>query len=84
MSSKTLFQNSFISRRAGVANFADIRKIAVMLVKETYKDSNKVKIIRKMYQNVTCSRALYALVPRALRALCANITFSALVFPCFT
>ena len=60
MTSKTLFQNSLILRRAGVANFADISKIAVILVKETCKDSNKVKIIRKMYQNVTRYCALYA------------------------
>ena len=39
----TLFQNTFISRRPGVANFVDIIKITIMLVKKTYKGSIKVK-----------------------------------------
>ena len=43
---------SFISKyfysSLGVANFADIMKIAMMLIKAAFKDSIKVKIIRKI------------------------------------
>ena len=34
-------------RRLRVANFAGITKIATMLIKKTFKDSNKVKRIRR-------------------------------------
>ena len=33
-----LFQNTFILRKPRVANFADIIKVATMLVKKTFKD----------------------------------------------
>ena len=36
----TLFQINFISRRPGEANFADIIKITIMLIKATYKDQS--------------------------------------------
>ena len=43
---ETLFQNNLILRRAGVAIFADIIKIATMFIKRIIKDSRKVKRIR--------------------------------------
>ena len=45
------FQNTFILRRFGVANFADIIKIVTMFVKTIFKDPRKVKKIEIMYQN---------------------------------
>ena len=36
-------------RRSDVANFVDIIKIAIMLIKTTFQDSMKVKKIEKMY-----------------------------------
>ena len=42
----TFFQNTFILRRPGLAKFADIIKVATMLIKTTYQNSNKVKRIR--------------------------------------
>ena len=41
--SKPLFQKTFILRWPRVANFADIIKIETMLIKTTFKDSNKLK-----------------------------------------
>ena len=38
---------TFILRRPGIANFADFIKFAIMLNKATFKDSIKVKGIRK-------------------------------------
>ena len=38
----TSFQNAFILKRAGVANFADIIKIAIMLIKTTFKNSKEL------------------------------------------
>ena len=46
MTSKPLFQNNFILRRPGVANFADITKTVTMFIRKTFKDSKKVKRIR--------------------------------------
>ena len=43
MTSKPLFQLTFILRRPRVANFADIIKIATISIRTTIKDSNKVK-----------------------------------------
>ena len=42
---------TFILRKSGVANFADIIKIATTFIKTTFKDAKKVK--RIMYQNST-------------------------------
>ena len=39
------FQNSFILRRSGVANFSATIKITIMLIKITFKNSIKIKII---------------------------------------
>ena len=47
MTSEPLLQVTFISRRPGVADVADIIKFAIMLIETTCKDSMKVKIIRK-------------------------------------
>ena len=41
----TFFQNTFILRRPRVASFADIIKIAIIFIKESLKDSSKVKRI---------------------------------------
>ena len=45
MPSKAFFQKIFISRRPGLANFADIIKILTMLIKVILKDSRKVRRI---------------------------------------
>ena len=42
----TFFQNIFVSRRPGVAIFADIIKIVTMFIKTTLKGSRKVRRIR--------------------------------------
>ena len=42
----TLFKNTVILRRPGVAIFADIIKIVTMFIKTIVKDSRKVKQIR--------------------------------------
>ena len=42
-----------ISRRPGVAHFADSIKIVIMLIKPTYKDSLKSEELEVMYQNAT-------------------------------
>ena len=44
MTSKTIFQNPFILRKAGVANFADITKIVTMCIQKTFKDSKEFNI----------------------------------------
>ena len=38
-----LFQNTFILRRPRADNFADIIKIATILIKTTFQESKKVK-----------------------------------------
>ena len=48
MTSKLLFQVTFILRRPRVANFADIIKIAIIFNRKTFKDENKVKRNRKL------------------------------------
>ena len=50
-----MFQNTFLLRRSGVANFADIIKVSTMFIKPTFKDSRKVKRIR----NYALKRNLY-------------------------
>ena len=42
----TLFQNTVILRRSGVAIFADIIKMLTTFIKKIIKDSRKVKRIR--------------------------------------
>ena len=37
----------FISKKSGIANSADIIKIAIMFIKKAFKESKKVKRIRK-------------------------------------
>ena len=39
----TIFQNTFILRRPGVANFTDIIKITNTYIKTTFKDSKEAK-----------------------------------------
>ena len=46
MTSKTLFQNTVILRRPGVAIFADIIKIITRFIKKIFKDSRKAKKVR--------------------------------------
>ena len=46
MTSKTLFQNTVILRRPGVAIFADIIKIITRFNKQIFKGSGKAKRIR--------------------------------------
>ena len=55
MTSQLLFQNTFLLRRPGVANFADIIKVSTIFIKPTFKDSLKVKGIG----NYALKRNLY-------------------------
>ena len=48
MISLSFFKNVFVFRGSGAADFADIIKIAIILIKTNFKDSIKVKIL---YQN---------------------------------
>ena len=43
----SFFQKIFILRRPGVAIFADIIKILTMFIKKIFKDSRKVRRVRK-------------------------------------
>ena len=54
------FQNTLISRRPRVANFADIIKIATIFISKTFKDSNKVKRITNYV--LKCNLYLYFLI----------------------
>ena len=56
----TLFKNNFILRKPRVVNFADIIKIVTMLIKTTFKDSNKVKKNRSYV--LKCNLYLYFLI----------------------
>ena len=49
MTLQLLFQNSLISRRPRVANFADIIKTAIMFIKTTFKQSKKLNELEIMY-----------------------------------
>ena len=57
MTSKPLFQNTFILRRSRVANFADMIKIASMFIKTTFKDFKKIKELENMNLNAIYNRA---------------------------
>ena len=46
MTSKPLFQNTFLMTRPRLAYIADIIKNATIFIKITFKDSKKVKRIR--------------------------------------
>ena len=60
MTSQTLFQNTFILRKLGVAIFADIIKIVTIFIRTIFKDSNKVKIIENYGSK--CNLYLYILI----------------------
>ena len=64
MTSKHLFQKTFILRRSGVAIFADIIKIVSMFIKTIFKYSRIVKRIRSYASN--CSLYLYFLIKQNL------------------
>ena len=64
MTSSTVSQNIFISRRPREANFADIFKIVATFIKTTFKDSKKVKRIRNYL--LKCNLYLYLLIQRKL------------------
>ena len=49
MTSKHLYQNTYILTRPRVANFADIIKIATMFIKITFKDFKKLKELEAMH-----------------------------------
>ena len=51
MTSRPLFQNTFILRRPRVAIFADIIKIVTMFIKTIFEDSKKLKELEIMDQN---------------------------------
>ena len=49
MWSKPLSQNIYVLRRPGVANIADIIKIAIKLTRAAFKTQQKSKELEKMY-----------------------------------
>ena len=49
MTSQPLFQNIFILRRPGVANFADVIKLQPFLLKQPLKTQKKLKELQIMY-----------------------------------
>ena len=53
MTSKPLFQNTFILRRPRLAIFAEIIKIITMFIKKCFKTQKKLKELEIMYQNTT-------------------------------
>ena len=46
MTSYSLFQNTVILRRPGIAIFADIIKTKIRFIKQIFKGSRKCKILR--------------------------------------
>ena len=57
MTSQTLFRNTVILRRPGVAIFAEIIKNITRFIKKFFKDSRKVKRLRNYVSD--CSLYLY-------------------------
>ena len=57
MTSKPLFQVTFILRRPTVANFADIIKITTVFIRTIFEDSKKVK--RNINYALKCNLYLY-------------------------
>ena len=55
MTSKTLFQNTFILRRPRGASFADIIKIVTMFIKKSLKSQKKLQELEIMYQDAIYS-----------------------------
>ena len=51
MTSKPLFQNSFILRRSRVAIFGHITQVVTMFIKAVLEDSKKLKALQNTYQN---------------------------------
>ena len=43
MTSSPIFQNTFVLRGLKVVNFADIIKIAIIFIKQAFKDSKKIE-----------------------------------------
>ena len=48
---KKILKNTFILRKARVANFADIIKITTKLIKKPLKNQTKLNKLEAMYQN---------------------------------
>ena len=72
---KTFISKYLFLRRPGVANIADITKIAAMLIKITFKDSVKVKTIRKNV--LKCNFYLYFLIQQKdANFWCKNININ--------
>ena len=57
---EAIFQNTFILRRPGVANFDDIIKIVPIFIKTIFKDSRNVKRIGNYGSK--CNLYLYFLI----------------------
>ena len=51
MTSKTLFQNTFMLRRPRGASFVDIIKIVTMFIKKSLKSQKKLQELEIMYQD---------------------------------
>ena len=60
MTSYTLFQNTVILRRPGVAIFVGIMKIITRFTKQIFRDSRKAKKIRNYV--LKCNLYLYFLI----------------------
>ena len=64
VTSELLFQNTVILKRPGVAIFANIIKIVTIFIKTIFKDSRKVKRIRKYVSK--CNLYLHFLIKQNL------------------
>ena len=74
MTSWPLFQQTIVLRRPGVAIFVDIIKIIIRFIKQIFKDSRKVRIIRNY--ELKCNLYLYFFI-------CICIFISLFVFVLF-
>ena len=74
MTAWPLFQQTIVLRRPGVAIFVDIIKIIIRFIKQIFKDSRKVRIIRNY--ELKCNLYLYFFI-------CICIFISLFVFVLF-
>ena len=82
MTSQSFFQNIFISRRPGVAIFAEIIKIVSMFIKTILKDSIKFKRIRIYISK--WNLYLYFLIQQNLLISCEKMLMSTKLKGCVT
>ena len=70
-----LFWNTFILGRPGLADFADVIKIATTFIKTTLKDSKKIQRIR--HYLFKCNLYLYFFISQELLISCEKMLMSA-------